>query len=131
MGKLGILYRHEDGKTTQVDTQAWDFSPWVKEKLSRAVRNQRLVREEPSEIERARIEAAIAAGEIQAPDVKAYISRRKAEALLDLLDEVERLGQVFLEGGLVVLQPKGIDPGELPTTRLDDDELSALAPRFA
>jgi hypothetical protein len=130
MGKLGILYRHDDGKTTQFDTQAWNFAPWVKEKLSRVVKNQLLLRHDPTPEERKEIDAAIAAGRLQAPSAEAFVTRRKAAALLDLLDDVETLGQVFLEQGLVVLQPKGLEAEDLPTTRLEDEELEVLRPRL-
>jgi len=58
------------------------------------------------------------------------VRRRKAEALLDLLDDVETLGEVFFGQGLVVLQPKGIPIEELPTTLRGAAEIAALHPRF-
>jgi hypothetical protein len=129
MGKLGIVYRHEDGKMAQVDMRAWDFAPWVKEKLGRAVRNQLLLRHPLSLEERTRVEERIASGQIDAESADAWLRRRKAEALLDLLDGVAALGEVFLERGLVVLEPKGIDVDEVPTTRMGEAELEALRPR--
>jgi hypothetical protein len=130
MGKLGIVYRHGDGKTTRLDTRAWDFSPWVKEKLSRAVRNQRILQHEPTPQEIEVIEKAIAAGRIAAESVAVYVTRRKAEALLALCDDVETLADVFLSQGLVVLQPKGIDVQDLPSTRLTEEEKKILQPRI-
>jgi hypothetical protein len=130
MGKLGIVYRHEDGKTTRIDTRAWDFSLWVKEKLSRAARNQMLLRHQPTPEEIEVIEEAIASGRIAAESAAAHVTRRKAEALLALCDDVETLAEVFLAGGLVVLQPKGIDVREVPSTRLTEEELRSLRPRI-